>query len=222
MKKNSVKFPDVDYSIFGKRVLDLIFSSLMFLLLFPVFLFLALILSIHFRGLPFFLQERPGKNGKPFQIMKFKTMNDKTGIGGYLLSDELRISPLGKIVRKSSLDEIPQLLNVLKGDMSLVGPRPLLPEYLPLYNSVQYRRHEIKPGVTGWAQINGRNAITWEQKFDFDVWYVDNLSFSLDLKILFQTFWNVLRGKGVSQHGHVTVGKFRGSERFMQKNVVGL
>lgn len=212
----------MNYSDFGKRVLDLVFSSLMFLVLFPVFLVLVLTLSIHFRGTPFFLQVRPGKNGKPFQIMKFKTMNDKIGIGGNLLSDELRISPLGKVIRKTSLDEIPQLLNVLKGDMSLVGPRPLLPEYLPLYSFAQSRRHEIKPGVTGWAQINGRNAITWEQKFVFDVWYVDNYSFGLDMKILFQTFWNVLRGKGVSQHGHVTVGKFTGSDRFFQKNVVGL
>lgn len=210
----------MNYPEFGKRVLDLVLSALMFLVLFPVFLILFLILSIHFKGSPFFLQERPGKNSRPFQIMKFKTMNDNKGGDGTLFSDESRITPLGKIVRRTSLDEIPQLLNVLKGDMSLVGPRPLLPEYLPLYSPAQARRHEIKPGVTGWAQINGRNAITWEQKFDFDVWYVDHLSFGLDLKILFQTLWNVLRGKGVSQHGHVTVGKFTGSKGFHQKNVV--
>lgn len=157
------------------------------------------------------MQERPGKNGIPFQILKFKTMDDEKGADGTLLSDEKRITWLGKLVRKTSLDEIPQLLNVLKDDMSLVGPRPLLPEYLLLYNGTQARRHEVKPGVTGLAQINGRNAISWEQKFDFDVWYVDHLSFGLDLKILFQTLWNVLRGKGVSQHGHVSVGRFTGS-----------
>lgn len=211
----------MNYPDFGKRVLDLALASLMFLVLFPVFLILFLILSFHFKGSPFFLQERPGKNGHPFQIMKFKTMNDKRGMDGNLVSDENRITPLGKIVRKTSLDEIPQLLNVLKGDMSLVGPRPLLPEYLPLYTETQARRHEIKPGVTGWAQINGRNAITWEKKFDFDVWYVDHISFGLDLKILFQTLWNVLRGKGVSQHGHVTVGRFTGAKEYARENAVG-
>ena len=195
----------------GKRVLDLVLSSLMFICLFPAFLALFLVLSIHFRGSPFYMQERPGKNGIPFQILKFKTMDDEKGADGTLLSDEKRITWLGKLVRKTSLDEIPQLLNVLKDDMSLVGPRPLLPEYLLLYNGTQARRHEVKPGVTGLAQINGRNAISWEQKFDFDVWYVDHLSFGLDLKILFQTLWNVLRGKGVSQHGHVSVGRFTGS-----------
>jgi lipopolysaccharide/colanic/teichoic acid biosynthesis glycosyltransferase len=197
---------------FGKRILDLILSSLMFVSLFPVFLVLFLILSMHFRGSPFYRQERPGKNSVSFQILKFKTMNDGRGTDGALLSDEKRITKLGKIVRKTSLDEIPQLLNVLKGDMSLVGPRPLLMEYLPLYGDIQVRRHEVKPGVTGLAQINGRNAISWEQKFDYDVWYVDHLSFRLDLKILFRTLWNVLRGKGVSQQGHVSVGKFTGSK----------
>ena len=137
-------------------------------------------------------------------------MTDAVDENGNLLSDEKRLTSLGKIVRRTSLDEIPQLFNVLRGDMSLVGPRPLLPEYLPLYNERQARRHAVKPGVTGWAQINGRNAISWEQKFDFDVWYVDHLSFGLDLKILLETLWNVIRGKGVSQHGHVTVGRFTG------------
>lgn len=143
--------------------------------------------------------------------MKFKTMWDKSELDGHHNTDEKRITPLGKLIRKSSLDEIPQLLNVLKGDMSLVGPRPLLPEYLPLYNPEQAKRHTRRPGVTGWAQINGRNAISWEQKFEFDVWYVNHISLGLDLKILFQTLWNVLRGKGVSQHGHVSVGRFTGS-----------
>lgn len=128
------------------------------------------------------------------------------------LSDELRITALGKMIRKTSLDEIPQLFNVLKGEMSLVGPRPLLKEYLSLYNLTQAKRHQVRPGVTGWAQINGRNTITWEEKFEYDVWYVQHLSFGLDLKILFQTLYNVIRGKGVSQHGHVTVGKFKGNK----------
>lgn len=138
-------------------------------------------------------------------------MNDNRDESGKLLSDDRRISWLGKLVRKSSLDEIPQLINVLKGEMSLVGPRPLLVEYLALYDPIQSRRHEVLPGVTGWAQINGRNTISWQQKFEYDVWYVDHLSLTLDLKILFQTLWNVVRGKGVSQQGHVTVGKFTGN-----------
>lgn len=140
-------------------------------------------------------------------------MTDSFGQDGTLLQDEKRITPLGKLVRKTSLDEIPQLINVLKGEMSLVGPRPLLTEYLALYNSTQSKRHNVRPGVTGWAQINGRNAISWTQKFEYDVWYVEHLSFSLDLKILFQTLWNVIRGKGVSQQGHVTVGKFAGNTK---------
>ncbi|OOG72741.1 sugar transferase [Algoriphagus sp. A40] len=209
----------MNYPNFWKRVLDLVLSVLLFLLLSPVFLILYFILRIHFKSSPFFLQVRPGKNGEPFQIMKFKTMLDKSELDGHHNSDEKRITTLGKLIRKSSLDEIPQLLNVLKGDMSLVGPRPLLPEYLPLYNPEQARRHNIKPGVTGWAQINGRNAISWEQKFEYDVWYVNHLSLGLDLRILFQTLWNVLRGKGVSQHGHVSAGRFTGSGDLARENV---
>lgn len=189
----------------------MILASLLFIVLFPIFLILFLLLSIHFKESPFFFQLRPGKGGKTFQIMKFKTMSDAKSSSGELLADENRITALGKMVRKTSLDEIPQLINVLKGDMSLIGPRPLLVEYLPLYSAAQAKRHEVRPGVTGWAQVNGRNTISWEQKFEYDVWYVERLSFALDLKILFQTLWNVLRGKGVSQHGHVTVGKFKGS-----------
>lgn len=184
----------------------------MFLILFPIFFFLLILLSFHFQGSPFFFQDRPGKDKRLFKIMKFKTMKDAKDDREIMLSDEERITSLGKIIRKTSLDEIPQLINVLKGEMSLVGPRPLLMEYLPLYNSIQSNRHKVKPGVTGWAQINGRNTISWAQKFEYDVWYVDHLSFSLDLKILFQTLWNVIRGKGVSQHGHVTVGKFAGNQ----------
>lgn len=203
----------MNYPDFWKRVLDLILASLMFLILTPVFLLLFISLTVYFKGSPFFFQDRPGKDEKVFKIMKFKTMSDDYGKDGTLLPDEKRLTTFGKIVRKSSLDEIPQLINVLKGEMSLVGPRPLLVEYLPLYNSIQAKRHIVKPGVTGWAQINGRNAISWPQKFDYDVWYVEHLSFSLDLKILFQTIWNVIRGKGVSQHGHVTVGKFAGNTK---------
>lgn len=202
----------MNYHNFGKRALDLVLSVSMLFVLLPIFLVLFLVLSLHFRGSPFFFQDRPGRNSIRFQIIKFKTMDDTRGEDGVLVSDDKRITAFGKIIRKTSLDEIPQLLNVLKGDMSLVGPRPLLMEYLPLYDRAQARRHHIRPGVTGWAQINGRNAIAWEQKFDFDVWYVEHLSFSLDLKILFQTFWNVLGGKGVSQRGHVTMGKFTGTK----------
>jgi undecaprenyl phosphate N,N'-diacetylbacillosamine 1-phosphate transferase len=209
----------VKYIDFGKRMLDLVLAVGMFVIMLPIFIALLVILFIHFDGSPFFLQDRPGKNGSLFQIMKFRTMRDSVDKDGILDSDANRITAIGRIIRKASLDEIPQLINVLKGDMSLVGPRPLLVEYLPLYTSTQARRHEVKPGVTGWAQVNGRNAIGWERKFEFDVWYVDNVSFSLDLKILFQTFGNVLRGKGVSQQGHVTVGRFTGRQSFENPEV---
>ncbi|MDX5339524.1 MAG: sugar transferase [Cyclobacteriaceae bacterium] len=198
------------YRGFGKRVLDIGLASVMFLVLLPVFLCLTFLLAVHFKGSPFFYQKRPGRESRIFWIIKFKTMWDQKDRKGNLLADELRISPLGKWIRKSSLDEIPQLINVLKGEMSLVGPRPLLPEYLDLYSEEQRRRHLVRPGVTGWAQINGRNAISWTQKFDYDIWYVDHVSFGLDLKILFVTLWNVLQGKGVSQQGQVTVGRFTG------------
>lgn len=200
----------MNYHSVWKRPLDLVLASLMFLILFPVFLLLVISLSIHFRSSPFFLQTRPGLHGRAFKIVKFKTMRNAWDSKGELLSDGERITGFGKLIRKSSLDEIPQLINVLKGEMSLVGPRPLLLEYLPLYSKVHSRRHHVKPGVTGWAQINGRNAISWEQKFNYDVWYVDNVSFLLDVNILSQTLVNVIKGKGISQHGHVTVGKYKG------------
>ncbi|MEB2786570.1 sugar transferase [Algoriphagus persicinus] len=194
-----------------KRGIDIILAFLMFIVLLPIFLFLLIGLSIHHRGSPFFSQARPGRGNVPFQILKFKTMSDLVNNNGDLLADSERITGFGRMIRKSSLDEIPQLINVLKGDMSLVGPRPLLYDYISLYSNEQARRHEVRPGVTGWAQVNGRNAISWDNKFKFDVWYVDNLSFLLDLRILFKTLANVLVGKGVTQHGHVSVGRFEGS-----------
>jgi lipopolysaccharide/colanic/teichoic acid biosynthesis glycosyltransferase len=183
----------------------------MFLILSPIFLILFVALSIHHSGTPFFCQRRPGLNTKPFYILKFKTMQDLKDSEGNYFSDEYRITGFGKWVRKYSLDEIPQLINVINGDMSLVGPRPLLEEYLPLYSENQRKRHQVKPGVSGWAQVNGRNAISWEKKFEFDIWYVENVGFWLDLKILFITFFNVILGKGVTQKGHVSCGKFIGN-----------
>ena len=164
------------------------------------------------KGKLFFTQDRPGKDGKIFKIIKFKTMNDKKDAQGNLLSDADRLSVFGKIVRKTSLDEIPQLFNVLIGNMSLIGPRPLLPEYLPLYNSFQNKRHLVKPGITGWAQVNGRNAITWQKKFELDVWYVNNLSFWLDIKIIFLTIKKVFVSEGINAEGEATTIAFKGNE----------
>lgn len=163
------------------------------------------------RGQCFFIQQRPGKNGVIFKIWKFKTMTDAKDAKGQLLPDADRLTPAGNFIRKTSLDEIPQLLNVLKGEMSLIGPRPLLVEYLDRYTTEQNRRHEVKPGITGWAQVNGRNAIGWEDKFKLDVWYVDHQSFWLDLKILFMTIVKVFKAEGISAQDHVTVEKFEGS-----------
>ena len=199
------------YQNLFKRVIDFILAFLMFVILFPIFLVLFVALSIHHGGSPFFSQARPGLGNKTFQILKFKTMKELVDDRGNLLSDADRITNFGKLVRNSSLDEIPQLINVLRGEMSLVGPRPLLDEYIHLYSNEQARRHEVKPGVTGWAQVNGRNAISWDAKFKYDVWYVDNLSFLLDLRILFQTLFNVILGKGVTQKGHVSMERFNGS-----------
>jgi lipopolysaccharide/colanic/teichoic acid biosynthesis glycosyltransferase len=176
-----------------------------------VFLLLWLLLAIANSGHPFFTQTRPGKNARLFKVIKFKTMNDHRDATGKLLPDAQRLTPVGKFVRKTSLDELPQLLNVLKGDMSLIGPRPLLVEYLPLYNEKQARRHEVKPGITGWAQVNGRNAISWEQKFEYDVWYVDHCTFSTDVKILLKTIEKVLKGEGINQQGQATAEAFKGS-----------
>lgn len=199
------------YNKFLKYVLDFLIASSVFFVLSPIFITVTILLLFANQGKPFFFQKRPGKNGRIFSIVKFKTMNDKKDQKGTLLNDENRLTKVGKLLRQTSLDEIPQLLNVIKGDMSLVGPRPLLVEYLPLYNPEQARRHEIKPGITGWAQVNGRNAISWEEKFRYDVWYVHNHSFSLDLKIIFLTFLKVIKSDGVSAKGMATTSKFKGS-----------
>lgn len=193
-----------------KPAIDIGVALIALLLLSPVFLVLILLLWRANDGKPFFFQQRPGKNGRIFRVIKFKTMNDKRDAAGELLPDEVRLTPVGSIVRKTSLDEIPQLINVLKGDMSLVGPRPLLVEYLPLYNATQKRRHEVKPGITGWAQVNGRNAISWKQKFEYDVWYVDHISLALDLKIVLKTLQKVVRSEGINSATAATMEKFAG------------
>jgi len=200
------------YKIYFKRFLDFFAALIGLLLLSPIFLLATIGLFFANNGKPFFFQTRPGKNEKLFQIIKFKTMNDKKDAAGNLLSDAERLTPIGSFVRKTSLDEIPQLLNVLKGDMSLIGPRPLLIQYLPLYNSIQKKRHDIRPGITGWAQVNGRNAISWEQKFEYDVWYVENCTFLLDVKILLLTVKKVFKREGISQEGSATTDNFKGNQ----------
>ncbi|MDO5655254.1 MAG: sugar transferase [Flavobacteriaceae bacterium] len=192
-------------------MIDLLAASLGFLVLLPLFFGIVLFLYFSNDGKPFFFQIRPGKNEKLFKIVKFKTMNDRKDASGALLPDADRLTAVGKFIRKTSLDEIPQLINVIKGDMSLIGPRPLLAEYLELYNSHQKRRHEVRPGITGWAQINGRNAISWDQKFDYDVWYVDHLNFLLDVKILLLTVKKVFVSEGISSDTSVTMEKFTGN-----------
>lgn len=189
---------------------DFLAALIGLILISPVFLMVLLLLSIANQGKPFFKQKRPGKNGKIFTIIKFKTMNDKRDAQGNLLPDADRLTKVGSFVRKTSLDEIPQLLNVIKGDMSLIGPRPLLTNYLHLYNAFQNRRHEVKPGITGWAQVNGRNAISWDQKFTYDVWYVDHISFIVDLKILIKTIKKVLKSEGINAADSATIEPFNG------------
>jgi lipopolysaccharide/colanic/teichoic acid biosynthesis glycosyltransferase len=199
------------YRSYLKRIVDFLVSLVAFCALLPFFLIITALLFVANQGSPFFVQARPGKDGRIFRLVKFKTMNDRKDESGSLLPDAERLTGIGKFIRKTSLDEIPQLINVIKGEMSLIGPRPLLVEYLPLYNEKQKRRHEVRPGITGWAQINGRNAISWEQKFELDVWYVDNLRMSLDCKIVLLTVLKVFKSEGISQQGHVTMSKFTGS-----------
>lgn len=195
-----------------KRFLDLFLAGVGFLILLPIFIVVTIALFFANQGNPFFLQCRPGLNEKIFKIIKFKTMNNKKDTHGNLLPDSMRLTSMGAFVRKTSLDEIPQLLNVLKGDMSLIGPRPLLPQYLSLYSQEQKRRHEVRPGITGWAQVNGRNAISWSRKFELDVWYVDNISICLDIKIVYLTFLKVFKREGISASGHVTIEPFKGND----------
>jgi len=196
------------YRLFGKRIFDIGTSMFGIIVVLP-FLFMIGCAVRKRLGKPiFFCQERPGLNGKPFHILKFRTMIDNRGSMGELLPDSKRLTPFGQWMRRTSLDELPELLNVIKGEMSLVGPRPLLMQYLDRYTPKQARRHEVKPGITGWAQINGRNAITWEEKFKLDVWYVDHMSFGLDIKILALTILKVLNREGISQEGHATAEEF--------------
>jgi lipopolysaccharide/colanic/teichoic acid biosynthesis glycosyltransferase len=199
------------YTAFFKKILDIITSLLVLMVLCPIIILITVILIISYKGKPFFLQKRPGKNGEIFTILKFKTMNDQKDQFGILLPDTERITFIGSFMRKTSMDELLQLINVLKGEMSIVGPRPLLIEYLPLYNREQAKRHNVKPGITGWAQVNGRNTISWEQKFEYDVWYVDNVSFKTDLIIILKTIKKVFIREGISASKTETMGMFQGS-----------
>jgi undecaprenyl phosphate N,N'-diacetylbacillosamine 1-phosphate transferase len=199
------------YRFFFKRVIDLLAALVLLVLTFPVFLVVMIVMFFDLKGNPFFFQVRPGRHGRLFKLVKFRTMNGRKDAEGNLLPDAERLTKTGRALRRTSLDEIPQLLNVINGDMSLVGPRPLLIEYLPLYNSYQSRRHEVLPGITGWAQVNGRNAISWQQKFEYDVWYVDHLSFKTDMRILFRTLQKVMRKDGVNSSALITMEKFSGN-----------
>ena len=200
------------YKYFFKRLIDFIIVLCVLLAIWPILFVITVWLHFANKGAgAFFLQERPGKDGKIFRVIKFKTMTDERDAGGNLLPDEQRLTKVGRFVRSTSIDELPQLINVLKGDMALIGPRPLLPQYLPLYNKVQARRHEVRPGITGWAQCHGRNAIRWTKKFELDVWYVDHCSFLLDLKIIFLTIKKVLVREGISSETSATMEAFTGN-----------
>ncbi|MDE5413788.1 sugar transferase [Alkalihalobacterium chitinilyticum] len=193
-----------------KRIFDVLVSLILLLLLSPL-IFIVAILVKKKLGIPIlFKQQRPGLYSKPFYLYKYRTMTDEKDHEGNLMPDHVRLTSFGKFLRKCSLDELPQLINVLKGDISLVGPRPLLMEYVPLYSDQQLARHNVRPGITGWAQVNGRNAITWEEKFELDVWYVENQSFWLDIKILFLTVYKVFKSEGINQQGSVTTERFKG------------
>lgn len=200
------------YKYCFKRIFDFIIVFLVLLIIWPFLLIITI--GLHFANKEagvFFTQKRPGKDGKIFKVIKFKTMTDERDVSGNLLPDADRLTKVGRFVRSTSIDELPQLINVLKGDMALIGPRPLLPQYLPLYTKEQARRHEVRPGITGWAQVNGRNAISWTKKFELDVWYVDHCSFWLDLKIIFLTIKKVFKREGISQEGQATMEPFNGN-----------
>lgn len=201
------------YKKSGKRILDIIVAGIALILLTPVLFITVIVLLLTGHNPVIFSQERPGLYGKIFKLLKLRTMTNKKDKNGELLPDKDRLTAVGKTIRKLSLDEIPQLWNVLKGEMSLIGPRPLLVEYLPLYNETQKHRHDVRPGITGWAQVNGRNELSWEKKFELDVWYVQHLSFWLDIKIIFLTLQRVFMAKGINQAGQATAEKFKGSTR---------
>lgn len=195
-----------------KRFADFFLAVIILLLLLPVFIVLSILVKTKLGSPILFTQIRPGLNGKPFKLLKFRSMTDSVDDNGLLLPDEKRLTNFGKALRASSLDELPSLVNVIKGDMSFIGPRPLLMEYLPLYTAHQSRRHEVRPGITGWAQVNGRNAISWEKKFEYDVWYVDNKSFWLDIKIIILTIKKVFKKEGIASEGEATMSKFKGNQ----------
>ena len=199
------------YVRFVKPPIDFLVALIIFSALSPVFVVVVVLLIIANRGKPFFFQLRPGKNERIFKVIKFKTMNDRKDKNGQLLPDAQRLTAIGSFIRRTSLDEIPQMLNVLKGDMSLIGPRPLLVEYLPRYSETQKHRHDVKPGITGWAQVNGRNTISWQQKFDYDIWYVNNVSFPLDFRIFWLTVRKVVKSDGISSDTSATMEKFMGN-----------
>lgn len=199
------------YRKYLKRAFDFIVAFLGLVILSPVFIIVVIGLYFANDGKPFFFQKRPGLNEKIFNIIKFKTMNDRKDNQGNYLPDSERLTPIGSFIRQTSLDELPQLINVLKGDMSLIGPRPLLPQYLSLYNESQKRRHNIRPGITGWAQVNGRNAISWTMKFELDIWYIDNVSFATDCKVMFLTLRKVIKKEGINQAQQATVEAFKGN-----------
>ena len=195
----------------AKRCFDLLLASAALVILSPLMMMTAILIRLRLGGPVLFVQLRPGYRGRSFQLFKFRTMTEERDAAGQLLDDDARLGPFGKTLRRFSLDELPQLINVIKGDLSLVGPRPLLMEYLPLYSPEQARRHEVKPGITGWAQINGRNAVSWQKRFEMDVWYVDHQSLWLDAKIMVMTLGRALRGQGINQEGRATVEKFKGN-----------
>lgn len=200
------------YKLFLKRLIDFILVFCVLAIIWPILLVITIWLHFTNKGAgAFFMQERPGKDAKIFKVIKFKTMTDEQDADGNLLPDKDRLTKVGRFVRSTSIDELPQLINVLKGDMALIGPRPLLPKYLPLYSKEQYRRHEVRPGITGWAQVNGRNDISWTKKFELDVWYVDHCSFLLDLKVILLTIKKVLIREGISKEGEATTAPFDGT-----------
>lgn len=208
------------YAVFFKRLIDILLCGIALIVLSPVLLVLVVLGAIEMKGNPFFTQLRPGKNEKIFQLIKFRTMTNEKDKDGNLLPDELRLNAYGKFLRATSLDELPELLNIIKGDMSIIGPRPLLVKYLPLYNAEQRHRHDVRPGLTGYAQAHGRNAITWEEKFKMDVWYTRNVSFKVDLGVFLDTVKAVLKREGISGEGSATMTEFRGSPEVSGAEIV--